>query len=88
MEVNLLQKIQAAADYIRSRSSISPQIGLILGSGLGDIADEITDAVRIDYHDIPHFPVSTVEGHAGRLSAKAGPGASPRGCACQRRSNS
>ncbi|MBK9449508.1 MAG: purine-nucleoside phosphorylase [Bacteroidetes bacterium] len=67
MEVSLLQKIQAAADYIRSRSSISPQIGLILGSGLGDIADEITDAVRIDYHDIPHFPVSTVEGHAGRL---------------------
>jgi purine-nucleoside phosphorylase len=67
MEVNLLQKIQAAADYIRSRSSISPQIGLILGSGLGDIADEITDAVRIDYHDIPHFPVSTVEGHAGKL---------------------
>ncbi|MEY3443604.1 MAG: hypothetical protein RLZZ519_1885, partial [Bacteroidota bacterium] len=67
MEVNLLQKIQAAADYIRSRSNISPQIGLILGSGLGDIADEITDAVKIDYHDIPHFPVSTVEGHAGRL---------------------
>ncbi len=67
MEVNLLQKIQAAAEYIRSRSSISPQIGLILGSGLGDIADEITDAVRIDYHDIPHFPVSTVEGHAGKL---------------------
>ncbi len=67
MEVNLLQKIQAAADYIRSRSSISPQIGLILGSGLGDIADEITDAVRIDYHDIPYFPVSTVEGHAGKL---------------------
>ena len=67
MEVNLLQKIQAAAEYIRSRSSISPQIGLILGSGLGDIADEITDAVRIDYHDIPHFPVSTVVGHAGKL---------------------
>ncbi len=67
MEVNLLQKIQAAADYIRSRSSISPQIGLILGSGLGDIADEITDAIRIDYHDIPHFPVSTVVGHAGKL---------------------
>ncbi len=67
MEVSLLQKIQAAADYIRSRSSISPQIGLILGSGLGDIADEITDAVRIDYHDIPHFPVSTVVGHAGKL---------------------
>lgn len=67
MEVNLLQKIQAAADYIRSRSNIHPQIGLILGSGLGDMADEITDAVRIDYHDIPHFPVSTVEGHAGKL---------------------
>jgi purine-nucleoside phosphorylase len=67
MELNLLQKINAAADFIRSRVQIVPQIGLILGSGLGALADEITDAVKIDYHDIPHFPVSTVEGHAGML---------------------
>jgi purine-nucleoside phosphorylase len=67
MELNLLQKINAAADYISSRINIAPQIGLILGSGLGALADEITDAVKIDYQDIPHFPVSTVEGHAGKL---------------------
>jgi purine-nucleoside phosphorylase len=67
MELNLLQKINAATDFIRSRAKVTPQIGLILGSGLGSLADEITDAVRIDYHDIPHFPVSTVEGHAGML---------------------
>jgi purine-nucleoside phosphorylase len=44
-----------------------PSVGLILGSGLGDFADRLEDAVRIDYADIPHFPVSTVSGHAGRL---------------------
>ncbi len=67
MELNLLQKINAAADFIRGKANIAPQIGLILGSGLGGFADEIEDAVKIDYHDIPHFPVSTVEGHAGKL---------------------
>jgi purine-nucleoside phosphorylase len=45
----------------------SPRLGIILGSGLGAVADEVQDAVRIDYADIPHFPVSTVEGHAGKL---------------------
>lgn len=65
--MNLIEKINAAADYIRSRSGVAPKIGLILGSGLGNLADEVSDAVRIDYGDIPHFPVSTVEGHAGRL---------------------
>jgi purine-nucleoside phosphorylase len=67
MELNLLQKINAAADFIRNATNITPQVGLILGSGLGALADEIQDAVRIDYRDIPHFPVSTVEGHAGKL---------------------
>ncbi|MGY0209244.1 purine-nucleoside phosphorylase [Bacillus subtilis] len=45
----------------------TPEIGLILGSGLGVLADEIENPVAIPYEDIPHFPVSTVEGHAGQL---------------------
>ncbi|OAZ48523.1 purine-nucleoside phosphorylase [Paenibacillus polymyxa] len=59
--------IQEAADYIRAKSGITPEIGLILGSGLGILADLIQDGVSIPYHDIPHFPVSTVEGHEGEL---------------------
>jgi purine-nucleoside phosphorylase len=60
-------KINEATEYIAKRVSMAPEIGLILGSGLGVLADEIEEAVRIDYHEIPHFPVSTVEGHAGQL---------------------
>lgn len=67
MELNLLQKINEAAAFIRSKSDIRPQVGLILGSGLGALADEIQNAIRIDYQEIPHFPISTVEGHAGKL---------------------
>lgn len=63
----LIKKIQAASDFIKSKTRNTPEVGLILGSGLGDLADEITDASFIDYKDIPHFPVSTVEGHAGQL---------------------
>ncbi len=59
--------IQEAADYIRSRTDIRPEIGLILGSGLGILANLIEDAISIPYEDIPHFPVSTVEGHEGEL---------------------
>lgn len=60
--------IQEAAAYIRQHSNnINPEIGLILGSGLGVLADLIEDGISIPYHDIPHFPVSTVEGHAGEL---------------------
>jgi purine-nucleoside phosphorylase len=65
--MNLSRQIEAAAAYIRSQITFSPDIALILGSGLGALADEISDAVVIDYKDIPHFPVSTVEGHAGKL---------------------
>ena len=61
------EKIEQAAAMIRKQSSIHPRIGLILGSGLGVLADEIEEAVVIPYAKIPHFPVSTVEGHAGRL---------------------
>lgn len=54
-------------EYIKGQGMIDPVIGLILGSGLGDLADEIEDAIELDYHDIPGFPVSTVEGHEGKL---------------------
>lgn len=63
----LLQSMEAAKAFIQSRTTTEPQIGLILGSGLGELADEITNAVKIPYETIPHFPVSTVEGHAGQL---------------------
>lgn len=56
-----------AADVIRERAAIRPTVGLILGSGLNSLADTVENAVRIPYGDIPHFPISTVEGHAGRL---------------------
>jgi purine-nucleoside phosphorylase len=61
-------RIQEAAAYIASKAGgLRPQLGLILGSGLGVLADLIENAIVLDYGDIPHFPVSTVEGHAGEL---------------------
>jgi purine-nucleoside phosphorylase len=61
------EKIQAAANYLKKQTEIKPEIGLILGSGLGVLAEEIENAVRTPYDQIPDFPVSTVEGHAGQL---------------------
>ena len=61
------QDYQSAADYISSKTSHRPVIGLVLGSGFGEFADAIADADIIPYADIPHFPRSTVEGHKGRL---------------------
>lgn len=62
-----MQNVENAAKFIRSRSSVKPSVGLILGSGLGVLGDEIEEGHRIRYEEIPDFPVSTVEGHAGRL---------------------
>ncbi len=56
-----------AADFIRSRTNHEPTIGLILGTGLNPLADEVQRADVIPYSEIPHFPVSTIEGHVGRL---------------------
>ena len=56
-----------AAKLIQSRTKLRPRIGLVLGSGLGAFADELTSATRISYQRIPHFPHSTIEGHAGAL---------------------
>ncbi|UKS30671.1 purine-nucleoside phosphorylase [Paenibacillus sp. HWE-109] len=63
----MIQKIQEAAAFISKETNIKPQIGLILGSGLGVLADLIEQPIVVDYSRIPHFPVSTVEGHAGEL---------------------
>lgn len=59
--------IDSARTYIEERISIKPTIGLVLGSGLGVLADDIEHQTVISYEDIPHFPVSTVSGHEGQL---------------------
>lgn len=63
----LIAKIYEARDYIKSFVSFTPEIGLILGSGLGILGEEVADKIIINYSDIPNFPVSTVEGHKSRL---------------------
>ncbi|SDH07822.1 purine-nucleoside phosphorylase [Desulfosporosinus hippei] len=60
-------KLDEVRKYITDRVSSKPELGIILGSGLGAFADLVKDKVTISYKDIPHFPVSTVEGHAGQL---------------------
>ncbi len=64
-----IETIREAATYIRQRLSGEPRLGIILGSGLGALADEVTESVVIPYSEIPHFPTSSVVGHAGRLVA-------------------
>lgn len=65
---DLIKKLNESADFIKARiGEEKVEIAIVLGSGLGDLAEEVEDAVYIDYHDIPHFPVSTVKGHKGRL---------------------
>lgn len=61
------EKIQNAAGFLKGKYTKVPKIGLILGSGLGVLADEIESPVKIPYNEIPDFPISTVEGHAGQL---------------------
>ncbi len=63
----MTQTYTQTIEYLNQQGINQPQVALILGSGLGDLADEITNAVKIPYEDIPNFPVSTVEGHAGQL---------------------
>ena len=61
-------QVTEAADALRrALGGRVPSVGLVLGSGLGDLADDVADAVPVSYADVPHFPVSTVEGHAGRF---------------------
>lgn len=62
-----MQEITEVVSQMRKRTSKEPKIGLILGSGLGDLADEIQDADYIPYHALPYFPEPTVKGHVGRF---------------------
>lgn len=64
---NLKQLIDEAVKFIRTKTDITPRIGIILGTGLGGLAKAVKREVEIPYDQIPHFPVSTVESHAGRL---------------------
>ena len=59
------KRIEEAVAFLRTRTAMQPPIGIILGTGLGGLAREIHQEVVVDYEDIPHFPVSTVESHHG-----------------------
>jgi purine-nucleoside phosphorylase len=63
------EEVKLAADFIRSRIKVSPKIMLVLGSGLGGLADEIENAIAIPFAQVPGFHSSTVEGHKGQLVA-------------------
>ncbi len=63
----MLEKINETIDYLKEKISSTPKVGIILGSGLGLLADEINTSHRIPYKEIPGFPDSTVKGHEGKL---------------------
>jgi len=64
---NLKEKIQETSQFLQKTTNLKPEVGVILGTGLGKLTAEITQKVSVSYEEIPHFPISTVEGHAGRL---------------------
>ncbi len=63
----MLENIVKTADFLRSKGFIDPDAGIVLGTGLGGLTTEIENQVEIAYKDIPEFPLSTVQGHAGKL---------------------
>lgn len=63
----MLEKFKAAAAYIQGRTDLKPSVGIILGTGLGGLVNEIEVVNEIAYEDIPNFPISTVKGHSGKL---------------------
>jgi purine-nucleoside phosphorylase len=65
--MSLYDRVQAAAEVVRGQSELVPEIGIILGTGLGELAREIGIEAEVPYAEIPGFPLSTVETHAGRL---------------------
>src|SRR6201993_446356 len=72
MSSQYFDQVSEAAVYLRSRLAVhstplTPRLGIVLGSGLGAVADAVTEPVVVPYADIPHFPQSTVEGHSGRI---------------------
>jgi purine-nucleoside phosphorylase len=63
----MLKRVKETTEFIQSKIKFQPEAGIILGSGLGGLINEIAGSIIIPYEDIPNFPVSTVEGHQGRL---------------------
>lgn len=63
----MLEIIKETAEFLRNKGIVDPEAGIILGTGLGGLTEKIENPLEIDYKDIPNFPVSTVEGHAGKL---------------------
>ena len=63
----MLQVIKDSSKFIKDKTNFNAEIGIILGTGLGGVVSEIEIEHCIPYKDIPHFPLSTVEGHSGRL---------------------
>ena len=63
----MFEKLEETVAYVKRQTDLRPTVGVILSSGLGQLVDRMTDTVAIDYRDLPHFPVATVAGHAGRL---------------------
>ena len=66
-ETNLHARVEHAARIVRSRMTLEPRVALVLGSGLGSLADEVHESVKIPYAEIPGFVTSTAEGHVGQL---------------------
>lgn len=65
--MNLIEKIKDTSDFLKDKGIKSPEIAIVLGSGLGSLADEVQDPIKIKYSQIPNFLESTVEGHSGQL---------------------
>ena len=65
--MDLLSQLEETVQFLKTRYSNKPSVGIVLGSGLGNFTDEIEVEKEIDYADIPNFPLSTVEGHKGKL---------------------
>lgn len=63
----MLEKIKETTEFLRNRGIEDPEAGIILGTGLGGLTENIRNRIEIDYKEIPHFPVSTVEGHEGKM---------------------
>ena len=63
----MLERIQETANFLKGKMHTQPETAIILGTGLGNLAEEITEKYEITYKDIPNFPISTVEGHSGKL---------------------
>ena len=65
--LDIYPRVDEAADYIRARCGVLPDTAVVLGSGLGDFADRLTDATTLPYGELPHWPAASVIGHSGRL---------------------